>query len=62
MVIKEFGTQLSDEIDLVVHDSNAAMRYLVLPQPPEGHGSLSNQALDKYVSRDHMIGVVREHD
>ncbi len=59
LVPKEFGTQLSDEIDLVVHDSNGHMRYLVPPQPPDGHGSLSNEALEKFVTRDHMIGVVR---
>ena len=36
-VLQEFGLTLAPDIDLIVHDSNADMRYLVLPElPPMG--------------------------
>ena len=34
-VLKEFGTELPDDITLRVHDSTADMRYMVLPKRPE---------------------------
>jgi nitrile hydratase len=58
-VLKEFGTELTDDIDLIVHDSNADMRYLVLPQPPEGHANMSMSELEAFVTRDHLVGVTR---
>lgn len=33
-VLKEFGTDLADTVTVRVHDSNADMRYLVLPMRP----------------------------
>ena len=59
-VLAEFGLNLSDDIDLVVHDSNADMRYLVLPQPPEGHATMTTEDLESCITRDHMIGVARD--
>src|SRR5690348_315151 len=35
-VLKEFGTELSPETEVRVHDSTADMRYLVLPERPQG--------------------------
>ena len=32
--ISEFGTNLSEEVQIRVHDSNADMRYMVLPMKP----------------------------
>lgn len=58
-VLAEFGLDLPDDIDLVVHDSNADMRYLVLPQPPEGFAKLTLEQLQANVTRDHLIGVTR---
>lgn len=58
-VLSEFGLDLSEEITLTVHDSNADMRYLVLPQPPENAGDLDAQTLKSMVTRDHLIGVAR---
>jgi nitrile hydratase alpha subunit len=56
-VLKEFGTDLADDVAVRVHDSNADMRYLVLPVRPEGTGGWSEPDLAKLVSRDSMIGV-----
>ena len=58
-VLAEFGLDLDQDIDLIVHDSNADMRYLVLPQLPAGAEAMSAEQLETAVTRDHMIGVRR---
>lgn len=58
-VLSEFGLELAEGIRLTIHDSNADMRYLVLPQPPEGFASMSTEELEATVSRDHLVGVMR---
>ncbi|MEM8794710.1 MAG: nitrile hydratase subunit alpha [Pseudomonadota bacterium] len=58
-VLSEFGLALDDDIELIVHDSNADMRYLVLPQPPEGADKMEAAELEAMVTRDHLIGVTR---
>ena len=58
-VLAEFGLELSEDIQLVVHDSNADMRYLVLPQPPADLQTRSIADLEALISRDHLIGVKR---
>ena len=56
-VLKEFGTELADEVTVRVHDSNADMRYLVLPMRPQGTEGWSENELAQIVSRDCMVGV-----
>lgn len=56
-VLAEFGTNLPDNVEVVVHDSTADLRYLVLPMRPEGTENLSEEELAALVSRDCMIGV-----
>jgi nitrile hydratase len=58
-VMAEFGTVVSDNVDVRVWDSSAEVRYLVLPQRPEGTDDLDEVQLAALVTRDHMIGVVR---
>lgn len=58
-VLAEFGLDLPEEIKLIVHDSNADMRYLVLPQPPENVQNLNVEALEAMVTRDQLVGVSR---
>ncbi|PPR09122.1 MAG: Cobalt-containing nitrile hydratase subunit alpha [Alphaproteobacteria bacterium MarineAlpha11_Bin1] len=58
LVLKEFGTHVPEEKTVRVHDSNADMRYLVLPQQPEGTEGWSEENLARIVSRDAMVGVV----
>ncbi len=57
VVLAEFGTELSDQVEVRVHDSTADMRYLVVPMRPEGTENLSEQELAALVTRDCMIGV-----
>ncbi len=56
-VLKEFGTELADNVEVRVHDSTADMRYLVLPMRPEGAEAMDEDALAALVTRDCMIGV-----
>jgi hypothetical protein len=58
-VLAEFGLALMKDIKLVVHDSNADMRYLVLPEPPHDVERYTSSELETMISRDHLIGVAR---
>ena len=56
-VLREFGTEIPNEVAVRVHDSTADMRYLVLPQRPEGTEGWDEDRLARLVTRDTMIGV-----
>ncbi|MCZ6576349.1 MAG: nitrile hydratase subunit alpha [Gammaproteobacteria bacterium] len=58
-VLAEFGTKLSDDVDVRVHDSTADMRYLVLPMRPAGTGEMGEEELAALVTRDTMVGVAQ---
>ena len=58
-VLAEFGTVLPDDMELIVHDSNADMRYLVLPEPPESLLDINETEMESLVTRDRLIGVMR---
>jgi len=57
-VMREFGLDLVDDVEVRVHDSTADMRYLILPLRPKGTGGWSEEDLAKLVTRDSMIGVM----
>lgn len=56
-VLREFGTEISDSVEVRVHDSTADMRYLVLPMRPAGTENLNMEQLAALITRDSMIGV-----
>lgn len=56
-VLAEFGVTLPAEKKIRVWDSTAELRYLVIPERPEGTEGLSEQQLASLVSRDAMIGT-----
>ncbi len=56
-VLKEFGVTLPEDKEVRVWDSTAEVRYLVIPERPEGTGSLSEDQLAALVTRDSMIGT-----
>jgi nitrile hydratase len=56
-VLREFGVELPDDVEVRVWDSTAELRYLVLPQRPPGTQGLSESDLAALVTRDSMIGV-----
>jgi len=56
-VLEEFDLKLSHDVAVHVHDSNADMRYLVLPMRPASTVEMKEQDLARLVTRDCMIGV-----
>ena len=56
-VLSEFGLIIDDNKAIRVHDSNANMRYLILPQRPKETEGWSEDQLASIVTRDTMIGV-----
>jgi len=60
LVLAEFGVELSDDIDVRVHDSTAELRYMILPQRPAGTDNWSEEQLAALITRDSLIGTQRE--
>ena len=56
-VLKEFGLEVADDIEVRVWDSTAELRYLVLPMRPAGTEHMKEQELATLVTRDSMIGT-----
>ncbi|TCV65459.1 nitrile hydratase [Neorhizobium sp. R1-B] len=56
-VLTEFGLTLPDDKKIRVWDSTAELRYLVIPERPDGTENMSEEELAKLVSRDAMIGT-----
>jgi nitrile hydratase len=56
-VLEEFGVELPASTEVRVWDSNAELRYLVLPKRPAGTEGMSEDELAGLVTRDSMIGV-----
>ena len=56
-VLREFGLEVPKEKALKVWDSSAEVRYLVLPERPEGTEGFSEAQLAALVPREAMIGV-----
>jgi len=58
-VLRDFGVDLPDGVEVRVWDSTAEIRYLVLPERPAGTEGLTEEQLAELVTRDSMIGVAR---
>ena len=58
-VVREFGLELPDDVEVRVWDSTAEIRYLVLPERPAGTAKLSEAQLAALVTRDAMVGVAK---
>ncbi|MBV8152303.1 MAG: nitrile hydratase subunit alpha [Candidatus Eremiobacteraeota bacterium] len=56
-VLREFGVELPDDTEIVVWDSTAEARYMVLPQRPAHTEHLSEGELAALVTRDGLIGT-----
>jgi nitrile hydratase subunit alpha len=56
-VLREFGLELSNGVEIRVWDSSAEVRYLVLPMRPDGTDGWSEDELAGVVTRDCMIGT-----
>src|SRR5215218_5217679 len=58
-VLREFGLELDEAVEVRVWDSSSELRYLVLPERPAGTEGMSEAELADLVTRDTMIGVAR---
>ena len=56
-VLREFGLELAESVEVRVWDSSAEIRYLVLPERPAETERYSEAELTALVTRDAMIGV-----
>jgi nitrile hydratase len=56
-VMQEFGLTFPRDVEVRVHDSNADLRYLILPMRPAGTQQLSESELTNLVSRDCLVGM-----
>ncbi len=59
-VLGEFGVSLAPEVSVRVWDSTAELRYLVVPQRPEGTEGWDEARLASIVTRNAMIGTDRD--
>ncbi len=58
-VLREFGLELPESVEVRVWDSNSDVRYMVLPERPAGTEHLGAEELVPLVTRDAMVGVAR---
>jgi nitrile hydratase len=58
-VLREFGLQLAEDVEVHVWDSTAEVRYLVLPERPAGTEKMTEDELAALVTRDAMVGVAK---
>ena len=56
-VLREFGTVIPENVTVRVHDSNADMRYVVVPMRPAGTEGWSEEQLAAIITRDALVGV-----
>jgi nitrile hydratase subunit alpha len=56
-VLAEFGVDVAADVEVRVWDSNAEIRYMVLPMRPAGTDGWSEERLAELVTRDAMIGT-----
>lgn len=58
-LLREFGLELPDDVEVRVWDSTAEVRYLVLPERPRGTEDWTEEELAAIVTRDAMVGVAK---
>ena len=58
-VLEEFGLVLNESVEVRVWDSNSDIRYMVLPERPEGTEDMGEEELVRLVTRDSMVGVAK---
>jgi len=55
-VLREFGVEIPDSVDIAVHDSNADLRYVIMPMRPAGTEGLSEDELATLITRESVVG------
>lgn len=55
-VLHEFGVDIPEDVDIAVHDSNADLRYVIMPMRPAGSEGMNEEELAALISRDCVVG------
>jgi nitrile hydratase len=58
-LLAEFGLELGDDVEIKVWDSSSEVRYMVLPERPEGTEDMTEEQLASLVTREAMTGVAK---
>ena len=61
-VLREFGVELADDVELRLVDSTADIRYIVIPRRPVRTEDMDEEELAALVTRDSMIGVAQPRE
>lgn len=55
-VLREFGVNIPETVDIAVHDSNADLRYVIMPMRPAGTEGMDEDELAALITRDSVVG------
>jgi nitrile hydratase len=55
--MREFGFEPPEGVEVLVHDSTADVRYMVLPMRPPATEGMDEEELAGLVTRDSLVGV-----
>ncbi len=58
-VLKEFGLELDEDVEVRVWDSTSETRFIVLPERPPGTEGMSEEELAGIVNRNSLIGTAK---
>ncbi len=58
-LLKEFGVEIPELVEVRVWDSSAEQRYIVIPERPAGTGRMNEEQLAGLVTRDSMVGTAK---
>jgi nitrile hydratase len=58
-LLAELGLELGPEVEIKVYDSSSEVRYMVLPERPEGTEDMTEEQLVTLVTREAMTGVAK---
>jgi nitrile hydratase len=56
-LLKEFGLEIPQRVEIRVWDSSSEQRFIVIPQRPAGTEGMSEEELAGLVNRDSMVGA-----
>ena len=59
MVLKEFGVEIAEDVEIKLWDSSAQIRWMVLPERPAGTEGMTEAQLAALLTPEAMMGVAR---
>ncbi len=59
VVLKEFGVEIAEDVEIKLWDSSAQIRWMVLPERPAGTEGMTEAQLAALLTPEAMMGVAR---